>query len=128
MRKEQRLNIRLSAESVDHLKSRAKEANAKNLSAFARQILERPPEPDRDLVKEIGRVLDLSVRTRQAIGSLTGNINQVSRFYNTTAIPDPSHIEWDRKNRTALLPEIKELNAINKKLIALCSAILGKTK
>jgi predicted DNA binding CopG/RHH family protein len=80
---ERRLSIRLRDENIDRLKDRATKSGAKNLSVYARQILESPPQTDRDLIKEIERLNDLTIGTRRAIGSLTGNINQIATFYNT---------------------------------------------
>jgi hypothetical protein len=114
----------LTIEAADRLKERAKASGAKNLSVYARQILERPPEIDQEAIKEIGRVLDLTIRTRQAIGSLTGNINQIAKFYNTNLTAESAYLDFDRKNRAQLLPEVAELVAQSDKLIALCNRIL----
>ncbi|MDR3347369.1 MAG: hypothetical protein LBN32_02010 [Helicobacteraceae bacterium] len=127
--KDRFIGMRLSTETIDRLKERAAKSGAKNLSVYARQILERPPELDQNLVKEISRILDLTMQTRQSIGSLTGNINQIAKYYNTNAIegemPPNAYLEFDRKSRVQLLPAVKELRALNAKLIELCNKILG---
>jgi hypothetical protein len=117
--------MRLSTETIDRLKDRATKSGAKNLSVYARQILESPPQTDRDLIKEIERLNDLTSGTRRAIGSLTGNINQIATFYNTHAKAEAAYLDFDRKSRAQLLPAINELIAQNNKLIALCEKILG---
>jgi hypothetical protein len=116
--------IRLTTIAADRLKEKAKTAGAKNLSAYARRVLEESTAVNQDLIQEIERVMDLTIRTRTAISSLTGNINQIARFYNASATADERYREWDRRSRLGLLPAIKALIESNGELIALCKRIL----
>lgn len=124
--KTKQILIRVSEEEKQHLKKLVKKSGYKTISHFTRHRW-RSVDADSNTLAEIVRVRDLTIRTRQALASATGNINQIARMYNIGKNP-AELINWDIENREALKPMLYELIDSNKQLIDLCNKVLGRTK
>lgn len=105
---------------------KANKEGYENLSSFVRDRLYSSLSEEYIIeIDTLRKLLLDTIRTRQAIGSLTSNINQTLKAYNSGEHPS-KWIERDLSNRENLLPEIKFLINQNNQIIKNIRTILNK--
>lgn len=118
--------ILTTREERDALKVKAKANGYKTVSQFTRRRW-KSVDADSDTLKEIIRVRDLTIPTRQKLANSAIEINEISRAFNQGYKAEVL-IKRDYEIRENLKPLLFDMLEQNKKLIALCNKVLGRTK
>lgn len=124
--KTERLSIRTTQEEKKELKELAKQNGYKTVSQFLLRRI-NSTDADSDTLKEIIRVRDLTIPTRQKLANSAIEINEISRAFNQGYKAEVL-IKRDYEIRENLKPLLFDMLEQNKKLIALCNKVLGRTK